>query len=219
MIRELAVRLLRGRLPAFGGNRNPRVFGYALRLLRARRQTSARGASRPFPRTKHARFPALMMITLLLSALVSGCGFQLRGAANLPETMSTTWVKVQDPTSAFARELELLLRGNGVTLAEGPGEDVAELRISRERITRRALTISGDARVREFELVFDLQFSLVDASGDTLLGPESLRLKRDFRFDEQEILGATTEEELLREDLRRSMAATLIRRLEAFGRS
>jgi len=194
MIREIAGTLLCGRLAAFDGARTPHVSGCTPRL-------------------------PVLMIALLLSALVSGCGFQLRGAANLPEDMATTWVKVPDPTSAFARELELLLRGNGVTLADGPGEGVAVLGITRERITRRALTISGDARVREFELVFDLQFSLADASGDVLLGPESLRLKRDFRFDEQEILGATTEEELLREDLRRSMAATLIRRLEAFGRT
>ena len=183
------------------------------------RQTPARYASRPFPRTELARLSLLMMIALVLSAVVSGCGFQLRGAANLPAEMSTTWVNIPDPTSAFARELELLLRGNGVTLADGPGEGVAELRITRERITRRALTISGDARVREFELVFDLQFSLVDASGTVLLGPESLRQERDFQFDEQEILGATTEEELLREDLRRNMAAALLRRLEAFGRT
>lgn len=162
-------------------------------------------------------FSALAALALVL--MLAGCGFQLRGAANLPEEMATTWVDVRDPTSAFARELELLLRGNGVELADGPGQGVAELRITRERITRRALSISGDARVREFELVFDLQFTLVDDAGKVLLGPESLRLERDFRFDEQEILGATTEEELLREELRRAMAATLIRRLEAFGRT
>ena len=158
-------------------------------------------------------------MAILLPALVAGCGFQLRGTANLPEEMATTWVKVEDPTSAFARELELLLRGNDVELADGPGEGVAELHIVRERITRRALTISEDARVREFELVFELRFRLVGPSGDALLGPESLRLRRDFQFDEQEILGAATEEEMMRQELRRSMAASLIRRLEAFGRT
>ena len=185
------------------------------------RQTPARYVSRPLPGsglvTVRLAFQALAAVVLVL--VLAGCGFQLRGAANLPEEMSTTWLKVPDPTSAFVRELELLLRGNGVTLAEAPREGVAELRITRERITRRALTISGDARVREFELVFDLRFSLVDGAGEMLLGPESLRLQRDFQFDEQEILGAATEEEVLREELRRSMAAALIRRLEAFGRS
>jgi len=168
-------------------------------------------------RLLRGRLPALAAAALVL--MLAGCGFQLRGTANLPEAMSTTWVQVQDPTSAFARELELLLRGNGVEIAQGPGEEAAQLEIMRERITRRALTISDQARVREFEIVFDLQFRLLDSSGAVLLGPETLRLARDFQFDEQEILGAATEEELLREELRRSMAANLIRRLEAFGRA
>ncbi|MGK7296709.1 MAG: LPS assembly lipoprotein LptE [Candidatus Wenzhouxiangella sp. M2_3B_020] len=160
--------------------------------------------------------PVLLSLAVLMLA---ACGFELRGQASLPEAMSRTWVHVSDPTSAFARELELLLRGNGVDLAEGPGEDAAELRILRENITRRPLTISGDARVREFLLVFDLRFSLIAPDGELLLGPETLRMERDFQFDAQEILGAATEEELLRENLRRDMAARLVRRLEAFGRT
>lgn len=181
-------------------------------------QTPARYVSRLLPCSGRWR-PASAALLLALVLVLAGCGFQLRGAANLPKEMATTWLRVEDPTSAFARELELLLRGNGVELADGPGQGAAELDIMRERITRRALTISGDARVREFELVFDLRFRLVDASGAVLLGPESLRLERDFQFDEQEILAAATEEELVREELRRSMAASLIRRLEAFGRT
>lgn len=167
------------------------------------------------PKAAATGVPLMLAMAMLLSA----CGFQLRGQASLPEAMSRTWVHVPDPTSAFARELELLLRGNGVDLAEGPGEDAAELRILREDIVRRPLTVSGDARVREFLLVFDLRFSLIAPGGDVMLGPETLRMERDFQFDAQEILGAATEEELLRENLRRDMAARLVRRLEAFGRT
>lgn len=191
---ETVLRLLRGLVSALSGARDPEP---------TRTPRSLRSAA----------------TAVLLLALLVGCGFQLRGQASLPEAMSTTWLSVPDATSAFARELSLLLRGNGVRLADGPGDGIAELRILREDITRRALTISGDARVREFELVFDLRFSLVGPSGEVLMPPESLRLERDFQFDEQEILGAATEEELLRENLRRNMAAALIRRLEAFGRS
>ncbi len=159
--------------------------------------------------------PLLALALLLLSA----CGFQLRGAASLPEEMSATWLRAPDRTSAFIRELELLLRANGVRLVDSGEEKAAELRILDERITRRALSITGDARVREFELVFELRYSLNGPDGSALLADESLRMARDFQFDEQEILGASTEEELIRESLRREMAAALIRRLEAFGRS
>lgn len=159
------------------------------------------------------------LCALLVAAVMSGCGFQLRGAASLPEEMSSTWLDARDRTSPFIRELELLLRANGVALAESPGNGIARLEILTERITRRALSISGEARVREFELVFELRFRLVGPGGNELLPAESLRLQRDYTFDEQEILGAANEEEMIREELRRSMAQALIRRLEAFGRA
>ena len=161
--------------------------------------------------------PLRASVAVLLLVLLAGCGFQLRGAASLPPEMATTRVKAPDPGSPFVRELELLLRGNGVQLAEGPDAEAAELRIIRERISRRALSIAGDARVREFVLVFELEFALLAPGGEPLLRPETLRMERDFQFDEQEILGAANEEELLREDLHRNMAQALIRRLEAFA--
>ncbi len=160
--------------------------------------------------------PLLLAITLLS---LSACGFQMRGTASLPEAMQTTYVQSGNPTGLFNRELTLLLEANDIAVVDEPAAGAAQLVLNRERITRRALTVSGDARVREFELVFELQFSLLDADGGELIAPETLRLARDFQFDEQEILGAASEEELLRDDLRRNMAAQLIRRLEAYGRS
>ncbi|MCA1780450.1 MAG: hypothetical protein LC637_14060 [Xanthomonadaceae bacterium] len=116
---------------------------------------------------------AAIAVSACCLLVLSGCGFQLRSAADLPEEMATTWVDTPDSTSLFTRELKLLLRGNDVEVVDG----------------------------------------------DVLLAPESLRLVRDFQFDEQEILGATSEEELIRDNLRREMAAALLRRLEAFGRT
>lgn len=164
-------------------------------------------------------FVLRIVLVLLAVAALSACGFQLRGTASLPPDMDSTWVQTANPTGLFYRELQLLLEANGVDVVAAAEEGAATLVIQRERISRRALTVSGDARVREFELVFELDFSLLDADGNVLIEPESLRLARDFQFDEQEILGAASEEELLRDDLRRNMAAMLIRRLEAFGRS
>ncbi|MBY6203991.1 LPS assembly lipoprotein LptE [Halomonas denitrificans] len=153
--------------------------------------------------------------SVLLALCLAGCGFELRGSASLPTEMDRTRLEIADPDSRFARELRLLLEANGVRVVDAAAEGAAVLRVSRERISRRALTVSGNARVREYELVFDLGFSLTGPDGTRLLSNETLRLVRDFQFDEQEILGASNEEDLLREDLRRSMAAAVIRRLEA----
>ena len=80
---------------------------------------------------------------LAAAALVVGCGFELRGSASLPTEMERTRLELSDADSRFARELRLLLEANGVTVVDAAAEDAAVLRVSRERISRRALTVSG----------------------------------------------------------------------------
>jgi LPS-assembly lipoprotein len=152
---------------------------------------------------------------LLVACLLAGCGFQLRGEARLPEAMNETWLQTPDDSSAFVRELSLTLRANGVSISTTQQQGAAQLRIMSERMRRDALTISGRARVREFVLGFEVDFELLDAEGEVLIERETLRMSRDYSFDEQEILAATREEEFLRDEMRRAMAARLLRRLEA----
>lgn len=154
-------------------------------------------------------------LTIVALCLLAGCGFQLRGEARLPEPMAQTWLAVPDRNSNFSRELSLRLRAGGVEVLEQPSATSATLRIHSERLRSEPLTISGQARVREFLLVFDLDFELLDAQGESLIARETLRLTREYSFDEQAILAATREEEFLRAELRQAMASRLMRRLEA----
>lgn len=152
-----------------------------------------------------------------MALLLSACGFQLRGEARLPAAMNQTHLVASDDSSAFVRELERLLTANDVTLVGPDVDSAAELRIRGERMRREALSIAGDARVREFVQIFEVTLSVVDSKGQVLVPEETLRLSRDYSFDEQEILAATREEEFLRADLRQSMAARVVRRLEGVG--
>lgn len=158
-----------------------------------------------------------VLALIVMCAWLAGCGFQLRGEARLPEVMSETRLVAADDTSLFVRELGLLLEANGARVVDQP--DVPVLQIFSERVRREPLSISGQARVREYLLIHEVEFELRDADGEILIEREQLRLTRDYSFDEQEILGAQREEEFLRDDLRREMASRLIRRLEAAGRS
>ncbi len=157
------------------------------------------------------------LIVAAMALLVASCGFQLRGEAQLPASLNQTALLVPDDTSPFVRELQLMLRANGIELGKQAGEGWASLQVYDERLRREALTIAGDARVREFILIFEVDFSLTGPDGQVMIERETRRLTRDYSFDEQEILAATREEEFLRDNLRKSMASSLIRRLEALS--
>ncbi len=151
--------------------------------------------------------------------LLVACGFQLRGEARLPTVMDRTWLKASDDHSAFARELGRQLQANGVKLVDEADMQAATLEVFAERMRREPLTITGQARVREFLLMFDVEFELRDGAGNVLIERERLQLTRDYSFDEQEILAAQREQEFLEADLRRTMTMRLLRRLETVGES
>lgn len=159
------------------------------------------------------------ILVILASALLAACGFQLRGEARLPAFMDRTFLAVADDSTVFVRELRLLLEANGVTIVDEPGPDAATLRIDSQSIWRQALSVTGQARVREYLIVFDVNWRLENAEGEMALEPSSIRLTRDYSFDESEILAAQREEEFLRDDLGRAMAEQLVRRLESLAGS
>jgi len=152
-------------------------------------------------------------LMVILAIALGGCGFQLRGQIDLPDSMRLISVTSPDDTTDFVRELSAQLRANGVQLTDGTAPKASTLRIKRERVYREALTISQDARVREYILYLEVQFDFVDAEGQPIIRNEVIRLSRDYRFNEQAILGSSREEEILAQDLTRALASIIVRQL------
>jgi LPS-assembly lipoprotein len=154
---------------------------------------------------------------LLSSALVlSACGFQLRDTADLPSEMASTNLVIENEYSALARRLEVLLTQSGVELV-GPDQATAILEVPVNRVVTDVLTIGDNARVREYRVSHTVEFQLLDAAGKELLSRQTLRQTREISFDEQEILGASREQEYLQKDLANLMARLILQRLEGSG--
>ncbi len=143
--------------------------------------------------------------------MLGACGYQLRGQADLPASMATTFVAAPDD---LARELRLLLAGNNVNLTNRRAEASAVLAITDVGLNRDVQSVGERARVNEYALRYQLQFALLAPGGDALLPPQMIELSRDYTLDETQILGVASEEELIRKELRREMAREIVRRLE-----
>lgn len=154
-------------------------------------------------------------VTLLaLALLLAGCGFQLRGQADLPQEMAMTAMVVDDPYSTFARRVQTLLEQNGVQFV-GASKATAILEIPVNEVSTSVLTIADNARVREYRVSHVVSFRLTDAAGKELLTTQTLRQTRDISFDEQKILASSREQEYLKEDLAEDLARLLVSRLES----
>jgi len=150
----------------------------------------------------------------LLFAAIVGCGFQLRGSADLPSVMARTYLDMPDRFGEFARSLERSLESNGIEVVSSADQATAILQVPQAQFVREAASFSGTALISEFRLTFRVSFRLLDVEGDALSSRREVQLFRDYSFNSQEILASQREEEFLRGNLRNDMVNELLRRLE-----
>lgn len=150
----------------------------------------------------------------LAAALVlSGCGFQLRGAARLP--FSTIYVAAP-PSSAFALQLKRAVEAGGAArVTQRPEQAEVILHILSELQEKQILSLSGAGRVSEFQLRYRVGFRLTDARNREHIPATEIVLRRDYTFNDQQALSKEFEEQQLFRDMRSDAVQQLLRRLQA----
>jgi len=165
-----------------------------------------------------SRFPvAPAALLLLVVSLLSACGFHLRGALTLPPGLEEIQIKARDPYSALARSLERTLLQNGVTLVPASERDayVAVLDILSERWASRPQSVDQAGRAQEHNLRYAVVFALHNADGDILVPQQAVELSRDYVAAPDDATGIDSERELLTQEMRREMNASILRRIDA----
>jgi LPS-assembly lipoprotein len=90
------------------------------------------------------------------------------------------------------------------------------LTIEHEAYERSVLSVSPrTGKAEEFQLTLTARMSLARADGTTLVNNELIAVSRDYLFDEDALLGKASEEDVLKSNLRRQAAASIIRRVYA----
>lgn len=162
--------------------------------------------------TATRRSHTLLASALLAAAvLLAGCGFQLRGPAQLP--FSTVYLTVGN--TEFGQELRRALRLSNARLVDSAKEAQASLVIQQELREKRILSLGAQGRVREYQLRYVVAYRLNDPTGRTLIAPSEILLTRDISFNDAEILAKEAEELLLYRDMQNDAVQQLMRRLQA----
>lgn len=160
----------------------------------------------------------LASLLVALGALfLTACGFHLRGAADLPPNISPLTISGLPVQDSMRRELEQLIGGNGaVAVQEGAEGARSVLRILKREPKKRVLSVDNRGKVVEYEISETVEFDLTEPGGKLLVERQKVSMVRAYTNTEQEqVLGKQQEEELIRDDIRRDLAAQVVRRLQA----
>ena len=152
----------------------------------------------------------LRVFSLVMAVWVlSGCGFQLRGAYTLPYQS----IYVASGDSVVGAGLKRQIRASGGTVADKADEAQASFLNTGEWRDTIILSLSGSGRVREKRLRYRYAYRVTDDKGWDLLPQSYVELTRDVTYADSATLAKTQEEDLLWRDMENDLVQQLMRRL------
>jgi LPS-assembly lipoprotein len=86
--------------------------------------------------------------------------------------------------------------------------------VSNEQYQRRVLSVAASGNVQEYQLNYSVNLKLLDAKGDALSEPQTLRVSRELRYDSTEVVAKAGEEQQLKSEMVADAARQIIRRLQ-----
>lgn len=154
---------------------------------------------------------------VLMAALVifglNGCGYHMRGSTGRDWQLGRVYMKGGSATGAEVRRLLSLIGAEFVSQA---GQADTIIAFTRDAQERQVLSVDPDTgKVREYELIVDTSVLVTSADGRVLLEDNDITLQRDYTFDETAALGKYEQESTLYREMRRDLAAAIVRRLQA----
>jgi len=154
---------------------------------------------------------------LLISILITGCGFHLRGSQDFSKILPEVNVSGINKHSDLGRELLRSLTAAKVNVLD---ESSTVLRITNDSFSKRVLSVDSAGRANQYELQYNVAFTLVKTLGNRkqeiidLIPSQNIIVKREYLFDANLILAAQDEENRLKKNMRESAMLQLMRYLK-----
>lgn len=162
----------------------------------------------------------ILLTSLLVLSLTTGCGFKLRGEFKLPPNMSVIYIKSQHPVGvppgSVARSLEQrAAQATRITLTSDPKKADLIVEILQESLRRRTIASGPEGEQREYTLFYDVNYRAIRSDGTVLVPLETLSVSRDMLYNEAQVLGRNEGEAIAIRDMVSDLTSSIIRRLQA----
>lgn len=152
-------------------------------------------------------------LIVTLATVLAGCGFTLRGSADLPAALQTLSLETPNPNGDLAREVRRALGNNRVQLVDNADATVYRLGVGNETSQERVLSVNANARAGEYEVIMEAQAQLRQGT-ELAFGPEVFTVSRVYLADPENAVAKNEEAQLIRAEMRRELAQQILRRLQ-----
>ncbi len=149
-----------------------------------------------------------VLLTLLL--FVSACGYQLRGSIDLPEGLKSIYL--QNASAQLQKTMKKTLKSSGGQLVDKVEQAGLIVQVIKEKMDRRVLSLSSTGRASEYEIIYQLEFNLLDAERKALSKTQKIEITKDYFNNQEEVLGKDNEERVIRDEMYRRAVQSIVNR-------
>lgn len=160
------------------------------------------------------RFSVLILAFLLMG--MSACGFQLRGTNLQALQNAAIYIQSSDANILAAEIRRQLLDADIKTVSNAADADYI-VTVSNESFRSKVLSVSPTTgKVEEYEVTYNAMLKITGKNDSaTTTDAEPITASRDYTFDQGAVLGKIEEESVLKQDIAKQAAGSVLRRLRA----
>ena len=159
----------------------------------------------------------MMMRNILLATMItllSGCGWQLRDAQVVPQSIGILHIATQLADRDFVSELTRALDVYGVEVVTSAAAADYSVVIVDFRQNRFVGTLNASGRVAEYQLNEDVDFLIANATGTPLTNLFTASVERHYEIEERDLLSSENEERLVKQEMRQEIVRQILNRLK-----
>jgi len=150
-----------------------------------------------------------VLTALLLSLVLSSCGFRLKGDYQLPPSLLDLNLQSSDHHSELSRLVRHQLARYQVNLVNT--DDAPVLRLGKDTFERGTLSLFSSGQVAEYELIYTVNYQLVLKESE--VQNFELSIRRDYLDDPQSAQAKSRERAQLLREIRSEAAQKIVYQL------
>ncbi len=152
-----------------------------------------------------------VIVFAFFTLLLSSCGFHLRGDYLLSPQLQTLHLSSADKFGELTRQVKQHLNLNKIKLVANASQGIPQLRIFKDSLNRRTLSVFPNGQVAEYELIYTVSYQVAFSADN--VHSFKFELNRDYQDNPNKALAKSRELDLMLSEMRIEAANKILRDL------
>jgi LPS-assembly lipoprotein len=153
------------------------------------------------------------ILPVLLTLLLTACGYHLRGAVDLPSDLKAVYI--EGASEPLREQFRKALESSTVKMVNTRAESGTVITVSNEENFKRALSLGSSGLANQYGLEYRISYKVTDKNDKELVKPQPIEIRREYFNNQQLILAKDNEEIVIRNEMYQQAVRTMLNQIRA----